>query len=115
MKHADLKKAALRRPGVKAEYESLGPEFELLRQMLGARNRAALSQADVAALMGTQAPAIARLESALSSGKHSPSIDTLKRYAEAVGCELQLKFVRRSSHGIKAQQVAAADVRTGRG
>lgn len=96
MKHVDLKKAALRRPGVRAEYDALEPEFALLQQMLGARTKAGLSQADVATRMGTQAPAITRLESALSSGKHSPSIDTLKRYAEAVGCELQVKFVRSS-------------------
>ena len=81
------------RPGVKAEYEALGSEFELLRQMLGARTKAGMSQADVARHMGTQAPAITRLESALGSGKHSPSFDTLKRYAEAVGCHLQIKFV----------------------
>ena len=98
MKHSDLKKAALSRAGVVAEYEALGPEFELLSQMLRARTKAGLSQADVAQRMGTQAPAVTRLESALSSGKHSPSIETLKRYAEAVGCELQLKFVPRRSN-----------------
>ena len=94
MKHMELKKVALNRAEVKAEYEALDPEFELLRQMLGARTKAGLSQADVAKRMGTQAPAITRLESALSSGRHSPSIETLKRYAEAVGCELQIKFVK---------------------
>lgn len=94
MKHTDLKKAALLRPGVKAEYEALNSEFELLRQMLGARTKAGMSQADVAMRMGTHAPAITRLESALGSGKHSPSFDTLKRYAEAVGCQLQIRFVR---------------------
>lgn len=36
MKHADLKKKALQRPGVKTEYEALNAEFELLRQMLSA-------------------------------------------------------------------------------
>jgi transcriptional regulator with XRE-family HTH domain len=101
MKHSALKKAALSKPGVKAEYEVLGPEFELLRQILNARNNAGLSQAEVAERMGTHAPAITRLESALSSGKHSPSVNTLKRYAQAVGCELQIKFVRS-----KAQQGA---------
>jgi transcriptional regulator with XRE-family HTH domain len=93
MKHRAIKKAALKKPKVKEEYEALGPEFELLRQILSARSKAGLSQADVAERMGTHAPAITRLESALSSGKHSPSIDTLKRYAHAVGCELQIKFV----------------------
>jgi len=95
MKHIDLKRAALSRAAVQSEYEALGPEFELLRQMLRARTKAGLSQADVAERMGTQPPAVTRLESALSSGKHSPSIETLKKYAEAVGCELQLKFVQR--------------------
>jgi transcriptional regulator with XRE-family HTH domain len=117
MKHSDLKKAALARPGVKAEYEALGPEFELLRQMLGARTKAGLSQADVAARMGTQAPAITRLESSLSSGKHSPSIGTLKRYAEAVGCELQVKFVRtsRSNKGFQPTSTPPLALRRGRG
>lgn len=98
MKHSALKKAALSKPGVRAEYEALGPEFELLRQILNARNNAGLSQAQVAERMGTHAPAITRLESALSSGKHSPSVNTLKRYAQAVGCELQIKFVRSKTH-----------------
>lgn len=98
MKHSALKKAALSKPGVKTEYEALGPEFELLRQLLNARNNAGLSQAQVAERMGTHAPAITRLESALSSGKHSPSVNTLKRYAHAVGCELQIKFVRSKAH-----------------
>lgn len=93
MNHNAIKKAALKKPKVKEQYDALGPEFELLRQILSARSKAGLSQADVAERMGTHAPAITRLESALSSGKHSPSIDTLKRYAQAVGCELQIKFV----------------------
>lgn len=96
MKHSDLKNRALQRPGVKSEYEALNSEFELLRQMLSARTKAGMSQADVASRMGTHAPAITRLESALGSGKHSPSFDTLKRYAEAVGCQLQVRFVRSS-------------------
>ena len=103
MKHMELKRAALKRADVKAEYEALGPEFELLRQMLGARTKAGLSQADVAERMGTHAPAITRLESALSSGKHSPSIDTLKRYAKAVGHELQIKFVKGKPKSVKSR------------
>ena len=40
--------------------------------------------------MGTTKSAISRLE---ASRKHAPSLATLKRYASAVGCELQVKFV----------------------
>ncbi len=114
MKHSDLKRAALRRVGVQAEYAALGPEFELLRQMLRARTKAGLSQADVAKRMGTQAPAVTRLESALSSGKHSPSIDTLKRYAEAVGCNLQVKFVASNRPNKRFKPTPLPPIRSGK-
>lgn len=52
-----------------------------------------LTQAQVAKLMGTQTPAIARLESSLATGKHSPSINTIKRYAAALGKKLELHLV----------------------
>ncbi len=93
MNHADLKNKALQRQAVKAEYDELETEFALLRDLLKARQHANLSQADVAERMGTKAPAITRLESSLSSGKHSPSIATLKKYAEAVGCHLEVRIV----------------------
>jgi hypothetical protein len=42
--------------------------------------------------MGTQPPAVARLERALATGKHSPSLATLRKYAQACGKELVLHF-----------------------
>lgn len=93
MKHNELKKKALLKPKVRAAYDLMQPEFDLLRQMLDARQKAGLTQADVADRMGTKPPAITRLESSLGSGKHSPSLATLQKYAEAVGCELQVNFV----------------------
>lgn len=85
MKHAELKRLALQQPTAQAAYDALAAEFTLLRQMLQARADAGLTQEQVAARMGTKGPAIARLESSLSSGKHSPSLATLRRYAAAVG------------------------------
>ena len=93
MNHNQLKEKALKNKAVKKEYEELAPEYGLLREMLKARNDAGLSQADVAERMGTKSPAITRLESSLTSGRHSPSISTLKKYAEALGCHLEIKFV----------------------
>ena len=93
MSHSQLKEKALKNQSVREEYEALEPELNLLREMLKARNEAGLSQADVAERMGTKPPAITRLESSLTSGRHSPSIATLKKYAEAVGCHLEIKFV----------------------
>ncbi len=94
MKHDEFKKQALKNKKVKEEYEALEPEFSLLKQILKARNRAGLSQADIAERMGTKPPAITRLESSLTSGQHSPSIATLKKYAAALDCRLEIKFVR---------------------
>jgi transcriptional regulator with XRE-family HTH domain len=94
MTHHELKQTALKRAEVKAAYEALGPEFELLHQMVKARQEAGLTQAQVAERMGTKPPAVARLEASLSSGKHSPSLATLRKYAEAVACRLEIYLVR---------------------
>ena len=93
MTHTELKEKALKRKKVKAEYDALEPEFSILRELLYARQKAGLSQAEISDKMGTKAPAVTRLESSLSSGKHSPSIATLKKYAQALGCHLEIKLV----------------------
>ena len=93
MSHNQLIEKALKNKAVKKEYDALKPEFDLLHEMLKARTNAGLSQAEIAKRMGTKSPAITRLESSLTSGRHSPSIATLKKYADAVGCHLEIKLV----------------------
>lgn len=73
--------------------DSCTHEFAILDEILSARKAAGLSQAQVAKRMGTQAPAIARLESALATGKHSPSLSTLRKYAAALGKRVELHLV----------------------
>ncbi|MCA8093394.1 helix-turn-helix transcriptional regulator [Burkholderia anthina] len=88
-----LRERALSDPEVRAEYERLNREdLALLDAMLAARRGAGLSQADVAERMGTKAPAVTRLERALATGQHSPSIDTLRKYATACGKKLVISF-----------------------
>jgi hypothetical protein len=77
MNHSELKQKALENIMVKDVYEALEPEFSLLHEILKAR----------------QTPAVTRLESSLSSGKHSPSLSTLKKYANALNCHLEIKLV----------------------
>jgi len=90
--HDQLIKKLLRRPGVRTEVERIErDEFALLDALLQARQAAGLTQSQVAARMGTQAPAVARLERALASGKHSPSIATLRKYVKACGKRLVLR------------------------
>ena len=81
---------ARNRPGFSEAYEALALEYQVAGQMLKARSSAGLTQDAVAERMGTTKSAVSRLESA---GKHAPSLATLKRYARAVGCELQVKLV----------------------
>ena len=83
----------LSRPGVKKEVERIErEEGELLDQLLKARHEAGLTQAQVAERMGTQPPSVARLERSLATGKHSPSLATLRKYAQACGRELLLQI-----------------------
>jgi DNA-binding XRE family transcriptional regulator len=92
--HVELKAKMLEDPAVRAEFERLNrEEFAILDEMLAARKSAGLSQAQVAERMGTKAPAVARLEGALASGKHSPSIDTLRKYAAALGKRVEVHLV----------------------
>jgi ribosome-binding protein aMBF1 (putative translation factor) len=87
--HDEVIKALMKRPGVKAEVERIErEEGELLDALLKARQDAGLTQAELASRMGTQAPAVARLERALATGKHSPSVATLRRYVQACGKQL---------------------------
>ena len=96
MKHSELKERALKRKGVSAEYKALEPEFTILHELLQARQKDGLRPEEIAERMGTKAPAITRLESSLSSGKHSPSIATIKKYADVLDCHLEIRIVANS-------------------
>jgi transcriptional regulator with XRE-family HTH domain len=98
--HKELKARALGRADVKAEYTRLDEEFSLLDEFLKARAAAGITQAEVAERIGTTQSAVARLESC--SGKHSPSLATLQKYARALGCRLELRLV---SGAIKASRL----------
>jgi DNA-binding XRE family transcriptional regulator len=91
--HDQLVAKLMRRPGVRREVERIErEEGVLLDILLKARQEAGLTQAQVAERMGTQPPAVARLERALATGKHSPSLATLRKYAQAVGKKLELRL-----------------------
>ena len=91
--HRQMVKAWKLEPEFKAAYDELETEFTLLRELLLARQRSGLTQAEVAKKMGTKSPAVTRLETTLSDNRHSPTIATLKKYAQAVGCKLEVHLV----------------------
>lgn len=91
--HDQVVAKLMRRPGVRKEVERIErEEGALLDLLLRARHDAGLTQAQVAERMGTQPPAVARLERALATGRHSPSLATLRKYAQACGKELVLQI-----------------------
>ena len=92
--HKQMVSKMLKNSAVKAEVDKLNrEEFAILDEILAARKESGLTQAQIAKLMGTQAPAVARLESSLATGKHSPSLNTLRKYAAAVGKKIELHLV----------------------
>jgi predicted transcriptional regulator len=81
-------------PDFRSEYDRLErEEMPQLDAILKARAESGLTQAQVAERMGTKAPAVARLEASLVSGKHSPSLATLRKYAAAMGKRMHVQFV----------------------
>jgi predicted transcriptional regulator len=88
-KLADIKKRLMENPAFRDEYERADAEFTLIESLIRARTNAKLSQAELARRIGTTQSAIARLE----GGNVSPTLSTLKRYAEATGAKLQVEVV----------------------
>lgn len=80
-------------PEFRKAWESIQDEFSALDVLLSARKAAGLTQEQVAALMGVSQPSLARIESALGSRKHSPSLETLRKYAQACGKRLEIRIV----------------------
>ena len=88
-----LKRELLANTKTRVAYADLAEEFALARELIAARTRARLSQGEVARRMGTTQSVVARLE----SGKRTPSMRTMQRFAEAVGGHLVVRITRGTS------------------
>ena len=103
----EFKKRALARPEVRREYDRLAEEFAFLDEILKARAETGLTQAEVAERIGTTQSAVARLES--PSGRHSPSVATLQRYASALGYRLEVRLVKQRARVGRSTRERAQD------
>ncbi|MGA2977854.1 MAG: helix-turn-helix transcriptional regulator [Spirochaetia bacterium] len=106
MKTTDFDKyldTQLKNPGFRKAYEDLEEEYELAKQIIRFRIDRNLSQTQLAKLVGTSQPAIARLE----SGNHTNlTLGFLSRLAKALDLRAELKFLP-----LKPTQMASAGVR----
>ena len=74
---------------IKAEYDVLAPEYELISQIIKARTEKKMTQKQLAEKIGTRQSNIARLE----SGNSNPSFRFLQKVAGAL--DKKLSFVLR--------------------
>ena len=75
-------------PDFKKEWESLEPEFQIIRAMIDARNEKGITQKELSSITGITQSDISKLE----NGTANPSVRTLQRIAEALGKNLVIQF-----------------------
>ena len=93
---SEFKKKALSKPEVKKEYDSLSPAYALRKKLIALRQIAGFTQEQIAEVLHTNKSNISRLENVNSV--NSPKLSTIEQYAHAVGYDIEIKFVRRSTH-----------------
>ena len=83
-----FKTKALKDPVAKAEYEALGPEYEVVKTIIKERIKRGWSQTELAEAIGSRQPVISRLE----RGDSNPSLQTLSRIAKALDLSLKVSM-----------------------
>jgi len=81
-----FKTKSLKNKAVKAEYEALGPEYEVVKTIIKQRLKRGWSQTKLAEAVGSRQPVISRLE----RGEGNPSLQTLQKIANALDLSLQV-------------------------
>ncbi len=75
-------------PEFRKEWDSLEPEFQIIRAMIQARDEKGITQKELSSITGITQSDISKLE----NGTANPSIRTLQRIAEALGKNLVIQF-----------------------
>ena len=91
----EFKKKALSKEAVNKEYKSLSPAYALRKKLIALRQKAGLTQEQIADVLHTQKSNISRLENANSA--NSPKLSTIEQYADAVGYNVEIKFIPKKS------------------
>jgi ribosome-binding protein aMBF1 (putative translation factor) len=89
----------MKAPEFAREYEALGPEFEIVGQIIALRLKRQLTQAQLAAKVGTPQPSIARLEST----RAVKNLDYVRRVADALDAKLEVKLIPREKLASRAK------------
>jgi len=76
-------------PEIKAEWDALQPEFQIVRGIIEGREANNFTQEQLSAATGIDQSNISKLE----NGTANPSLRTLKRLAAGMGMKLEINFV----------------------
>jgi ribosome-binding protein aMBF1 (putative translation factor) len=83
------KEKALLNPEVKAEYDALQPEYDIIQAMINARVGQNITQKELSERTGITQADISRIE----NGTRNPSLSMVKKLAKGLGMQLKLEFV----------------------
>ena len=85
---SELHQKWMKEPKYRKAHADLEGEFALEKAVIADRNRAGLTQSELAHKMGTTQQVVARME----GGRFQPSLRTLHRLAQATGSRLSIRF-----------------------
>ena len=88
-KFNDFLKEQLKDPEIRAEYDALEPEFQIIQAMIDARKLKGITQKELSERAGIAQSDISKLE----NGNANPSLRTLQRLASGMGYKLKLEFI----------------------
>jgi predicted transcriptional regulator len=83
------KEKVLQNPEVKAEYDELQPEYDIIQAMIDARVSQNITQMELSERTGITQADISRIE----NGTRNPSLSMVKKLAQGLGMQLKLEFV----------------------
>lgn len=105
--HKQFLKEAMKKPGVIKALKDVDDEFKIYEELIKNRLKLGKTQEEVAKSMCTSVSAVGRLESVNLA---NPTLSTLRKYARALGLELQLKLIKPS----KKHLVVKAKINSGK-
>ena len=89
-RYEEFETELLKKPGIRKEYEALGPKYDMIRSLIERRNQLRISQTQLAKLVGTRQPAISRLE----KGDYNTTLRTFFKVADALDLDVSLEVRR---------------------
>lgn len=87
--YSEYKEKVLQNPEIKAEYDALQPEYDIIQAMINARVEQNITQKELSARTGITQADISRIE----NGTRNPSLNMVKKLAQGLGMQLKLEFI----------------------